>query len=40
MKVIVTKRQFKLLLNNIDILTSKGFKLEMTVEVLNYVMDL
>jgi hypothetical protein len=40
MKVIVTKRQFKLLLNNMNILTAKGFKLEMTVEVLNYVMDL
>lgn len=40
MRVKVTKRQFKLLLDNFHIISDKGLKLEMTVKILNYVLDL
>jgi hypothetical protein len=40
MKIKVTKRQFKLLLDNIHIVIDKGLELETTVKTLNYVLDL
>lgn len=39
MRIKVTKRQFMLLLDNFYILTEKGLELEMTVGILNYILN-
>lgn len=40
MRIKVTKRQFKLMLDNIDILGVKGLGLKMDVSSLRYVLDI
>ena len=40
MRVKVTKRQFKLMLDNIDIIGVKGLGLKMDVSTLRYVLDI
>ena len=40
MRIKVTKRQFKLMLDNIDILGVKGLGLIMDVRTLRYVLDI
>lgn len=40
MRIKVTKKQFKLLLDNFHIIKDKELELEMTVKTLNYVLDL
>lgn len=40
MRIKVTKRQFILMLDNIDILAIKGLGLKMDVRTLRYVLDL
>ena len=39
MRVKVTKRQFLLLLDNFYILTESGLELELTVALLNYILN-
>ena len=40
MRIKVTKRQFKLMLDNINILGVKGLGLKMDVRTLRYVLDI
>ncbi len=40
MRIKVTKRQFKLMLDNIDIIGVKGLGLKMDVRTLRYVLDI
>lgn len=40
MRVKVTKRQFKLMLDNIDIIGVKGLGLKMDVRTLRYFLDI
>ncbi len=40
MRIKVTKRQFKLMLDNIDIISVKGLGLKMDVRTLRYVLDI
>ena len=40
MRIKVTKRQFKLMLDNIDIIGVKGLGLKMDVRTLRYALDI
>ncbi len=40
MRIKVTKRQFKILLDNFHIISEKGLELKTTVKVLNFIFDL
>jgi hypothetical protein len=40
MRIKVTKRQFKLMLDNIDIIGVKGIGLKMDIRTLRYVLDI
>ena len=40
MRVIVTKKQFRLLLDNFWILSDKGLEINLDVRTLNFILDL